>query len=127
MAFGLLKINNVDCSNNITTYNINAVDLHDEDSGRSTTNGYAYVNIVRKDQMEIVVKWELIDDTYKNTILQAIAAGKDIPIAFTYDGADFDRVISATYRGNRSLEFVGMGNKEGTKRLWNLSFSLIEQ
>lgn len=126
MSYGLIKINNVDCSANITSMKVNAVDLHDQDSGRAT-NGIAYVNIVRKDQMEIAITWELIDDTYKNTILSAIDAGKDIPVAFTYNGTDFDKVISAAYRGNRSLEFVGMGNKDGTKRLWNLSFSLIEQ
>lgn len=126
MSYGLIKINNVDCSANITSMKVNAVDLHDQDSGRAT-NGIAYVNIVRKDQMEIAITWELIDDTYKNTILSAIDAGKDIPVAFTYNGADFDKTISATYRGNRSLEFVGMGNTGGTKRLWNLSFSLIEQ
>ena len=126
MSYGLIKINNIDCSANITSMKVNAVDLHDQDSGRAT-NGIAYVNIVRYDQMEIAITWELIDDTYKNTILGAIAAGKDIPVAFTYNGSDFDTTITAAYRGNRSLEFVGMGNTDGTKRLWNLSFSLIEQ
>lgn len=126
MAFGLIKINNVDCSNNITNMKINAVDLHDQDSGRAT-NGIAYINIVRYDQMEIALTWELVDDTYKNTILSAIANGKDIPVDFTYDGQDFDKHITAAYRGNRSVEFVGMGAADGSKRLWNISFSLIEQ
>ena len=127
MAFGLIKINNIDCSNNITKYNVKAADLHGEDSGRSSSNGIAYVEIIRKDQVEVELAWGMIDDTYKNTILQAIDNGKDIPVDITYSNADFDKHITASYRGNRTLEFVGFGSTDGTKRFWNLSFSLIEQ
>lgn len=126
MTIGLIKINNIDCSNNITKMQIKAADLHDQDSGRAT-NGIAYVNIVRYDQMELALEWQLVDDDYKNTILGAIGNGKDIPVDFTYDGTDFGKHIEASYRGNRTVDFVGVGNTNGTKRLWNISFSLIEQ
>ena len=120
----LLTINGLDCSDMLTTYNINAYDLQDADSGDGQ-NGYTYYNLVRADKFQLELGWEAITETYKNQILNAIAGCSEIPVGFSYAGVGIDKHISC-YRGDRKLELIA-ATHNGSERLFNLTFNLIEQ
>ena len=122
---GLIKINGVDVSDFIVTYSINAYDLHDQDSG-DAENGFTYVNIVRKDKIQIELGWSNITSEYKNKILKSIESGCEIPVDLTYSDTEYDKHVELTYRGDRKVELVGFSDDKGS-RIWNLSFNLIEQ
>ena len=120
----LLNINGLDCSENLTTYKISAYDLQDADSG-DAQNGYTYYNLVRADKFRLELGWTAINENYKNSILNAIVGCSEIPVGFSYNAVGIDKHIIC-YRGDRSLELIAASHN-GSERLFNLTFNLIEQ
>lgn len=121
MSYSLVKINNVDCTENLTTYEINQYDLSSSESG-DKQDGDSVYEIIGKDKFQLTLGWSCINDTYKHQILTAIAAGTDIPVLYSYDG-ELDEG-GLCYRGDRKLELIAAPDSQG-ERLWNLSFNLI--
>jgi len=120
--YPLIEINGVDCTDNLTTYEINKYDLSSAESG-DKQDGDSVYEVVGKDKFQLTLEWTLINDTYKNQILSLIEDATDIPVSYSYASLGLDS-SGLCYRGDRnlSLEMAPDGTGE---RLWNLKFNLI--
>ena len=120
--YPLVEINGLDCTNNLTTYEINKYDLSSAESG-DKQDGDSVYEIVGKDKFQLTLEWTCINDDYKNLILSKIAQGTDIPVRFSYASIGLDDG-GLCYRGDRNLDLVTPPDGTG-ERLWNLKFNLI--
>lgn len=120
--YPLVEINGTDCTDGLTTYQINLYDLSSAESG-DKQDGDSVYEVVGKDKFQLTLEWTCIDDDYKNTILGLISAATDIPVRFSYETTGLDHG-GLCYRGDRNLDLVTPPDGTG-ERLWNLKFNLI--
>lgn len=118
----LIIIDGVDCTAGLTKYDIDEYDKHSSDSG-TNIKGKEIVKIIRGNNYKISLEWKNISTSYKNKILNTLKKGNSIPVRFAFDSEETLKSITTAYRGDRSISLVV---NNGTDRLWDLSFSLIE-
>lgn len=121
MLYPLVSINGVDCTEGLTTYQVNFYDLSSAESG-DKQDGDSVYEVVGKDKFQLTLEWSCIDDDYKNRILNLIDAATDIPVMFSYNSLGLDHG-GLCYRGDRTLDLVAQN--DSPNRLWNLKFNLI--
>lgn len=120
--YPLVEINGTDCTDGLTTYQINLYDLSSAESG-DKQDGDSVYEVVGKDKFQLTLEWSCITDTYKNQILSLIDDATDIPVRFSYNSLGLDHG-GLCYRGDRNLDLVSAQDSSG-ERLWNLKFNLI--
>lgn len=121
MTKEIIKINGVDCSYGLTKYHFDKWNLHSSDSGTAIT-GKEYVNVVRKGKKKISLGWTNISTEEMVYIMDTVESGTNIEVSFALTS---NKTLDYTtaYNGDISGD---MKVNNGTDRLWDLSFSLIE-
>ncbi len=121
MTKEIIKINGVDCSYGLTRYHFDMWNLHSSDSGTAIT-GKEYVNVVRPGKKKISLSWTNISTEEMIYIMKTVESGTNIDISFVLT-SDITLDYTTAYSGDISGD---MKVNNGTDRLWDLSFSLIE-
>lgn len=116
-----IKINGVDCSKGLTKYHFDKYNIHSSDSGTAIT-GKEYVNVIRHGKIKISLDWKNITTEQMINVMSTIEQGTNINIEFILT-SDITLNYTTVYSGDISGD---MKVSNGTDRLWDLSFSLIE-
>lgn len=121
MTKEIIKINGVDCSYGLTKYHVDRWNLHSNDSG-TAISGKEHVNVIRKGKKKISLGWTNISTEEMAYIVDTVESGTNIDVSYALT-SDKTLDYASVYNGDISYD---MKVNNGTDRLWDLSFSLIE-